>query len=114
MYVKDGFFMTNNPQPTIETYTIPRVLKIKEISSEFGIPEGTIRRWVKSGKLPVITCGRSFLINCTTFSKFLEGECLPSPERPKAVAFGGSGELYAVAEPKRKSNKVVKVMPPIY
>lgn len=92
-----------NYVPEVEHYTIPRVLGVKEIAKEFHIPVTQIRRWINEGRLPVIVCGKRFLINCTTFSKFLEGQCQPPviAPTPPPVAIGASGEFYS-ADTKHK------------
>lgn len=103
----------------IEKYTIPRVIGIKQAAAEFGIAEYALRAWIKSGQLPVISCGRKHLINCTVLSRFLSGELTGSagePEQIKPVAIGGNSELYtktAAKTAKSGKNKLYKVMPPI-
>lgn len=99
--------------PKVEEYTVPRVVSIKTASVEFGISVCAIRRWIKSGQLPVVKCGHSFLINCTVFSKFLEGECQPVTVEPpqKPVAIGENGELFADDEPSKRKRKVSRIKP---
>lgn len=81
--------------PQVEPYTVPRVIGIKQASKEFGISEYAIRRWIKSGQLPVITCGKRLLVNCTVFSNFLNGEICGTPEPiQKPVAVDDKGTLY--------------------
>lgn len=84
-------------KPTVQPYTIPRVLGVKEIAKEFHIPVTQVRRWINEGRLPVIVCGKRYLVNCTVFSRFLEGQCQPpviAPTQPP-VAIGANGELYS-------------------
>ena len=35
----------------VETYSIPKMLGIKELSKEFHIPAAAIRQWINSGQL---------------------------------------------------------------
>lgn len=102
-----------NYVPQVEPYTVPRVISIKAAAAEFGISECTIRKWIKSGQLPVVKCGHSFLINCTTFSKFLVGECQPVTVEPpqKPVAIGENGELFADDTPSKRKRKVSRIKP---
>ncbi|MGN1457411.1 MAG: helix-turn-helix domain-containing protein [Acutalibacteraceae bacterium] len=101
--------------PQVEPYTIPRVISIKAAAKEFSISEWTIRRWIKSGQLPVVKCGNSFLINCTVFSKFLEGQCQPVTVEPlKPVAVGENGELFAEDTPSKRKGKAVNKIKPIF
>lgn len=103
----------------IEAYTIPRVIGIKQAAAEFGISEYTLRLWIKTGRLPVVLCGRKQLINCTTLSKFLVGEVneTEKPEPVQPVAVGADGTLYAKSSSgktaKNGNGKLYKVMPPI-
>ena len=92
----------------VETYTIPKLLGIKELSKEFHIPATAIRQWINSGQLPVVVCGKKYLVNCTTFSKFLEGSPIKEPQKIELIATDGSGQLYA--DSKRKS-KVARIEP---
>ena len=80
-----------NYVPRVQEYTIPRVIGVKQASKEFGIAEHAIRRWIKSGKLPVIRCGKKHLINCTTFSTFLNEQSSLS----NAVAVDENGNYYS-------------------
>ena len=78
-------------RPRIENYTIPRVVGVKTAAKEFGIAEYALRRWVKSGELPCIRCGRRILINCSVLSEFLS--CQSSVQN--AVAVDEQGNYYA-------------------
>lgn len=77
-------------RPQIENYTIPRVVGVKAAAKEFGIAEYALRRWVKSGELPCIHCGRRILINCSVLSEFLS--CQSSVQN--AVAVDEKGNYY--------------------
>ena len=81
----------------IETYTDPVIFyssisnKLSEATAkEFGIAEYALRRWVKSGELPCIHCGRRILINCSVLSEFLS--CQSSVQN--AVAVDERGNYY--------------------
>lgn len=78
-------------RPKIEEYVIPRVIGIKAAAQEFGIAEYALRRWVKSGELPCIHCGRRILVNCSVLSEFLS--CQGSIKN--AVAVDEKGNYYA-------------------
>ena len=80
----------NEFTPKIEEYVIPRVIGIKAAAKEFGIAEYALRRWVKSGELPCIHCGRRILINCSVLSEFLS--CQSSVQN--AVAVDEKGNYY--------------------
>lgn len=84
---------SNNYIPQAEPYTVPRVIGIKQAAAEFGISEYAIRRWIKSGQLPVITCGKRFLVNCTVLSKFLENGSRFQADKP--VAIDDKGQIYS-------------------
>lgn len=88
----------NNYTPKTEPYTVPRVVGIKQAAAEFGISEYTIRRWIKSGQLPVITCGKRFLVNCTMLSKFLENGTRLQTEKPVPAAIDDKGQVYAALD----------------
>lgn len=90
--------------PKVEAYTVPRVIGIKQ-AAEFGISEYAIRRWIKSGQLPVITCGKRFLVNCTVLSKFLENGSRFQAEKPEPVAIDDKGQIYSAPDKQRKSDK---------
>ena len=77
-------------RPQVENYTIPRVVGVKTAAKEFGIAEYALRRWVKSGELPCIHCGRRILINCSVLSEFLS--CQSSVQN--AVAVDEKGNYY--------------------
>lgn len=103
-------------KPQVQPYTIPKVGTIKETAAEFGISECTIRKWIKNGQLPVIKCGHSFLVNFSTFSKFLEGQCQPpviAPTQPP-VAIGMGGELYSDDVPSKRKGKTINKIKPIF
>lgn len=93
---------------TVEPYTIPKMLGVKELSKEFNIPVNAIRQWVNCGQLPVVVCGKKYLVNCTVFSKFLEGSPIAEPHSLPPVAIGGSGQLYTES---KTSNKVARIKP---
>lgn len=78
-------------KPKVQEYIIPRVIGIKTAAQEFGIAEYALRRWVKSGELPCIHCGRRILINCSVLSEFLS--CQSSVQN--AVAVDEQGNYYA-------------------
>ena len=100
-----------NQNYTVEHYVIPRMLTIKELSKEFHIPVSAIRQWISAGQLPVVQCGKKYLINCTVFSRFLEGSPVAEPKAVEPVAIDGNGQLYTAAESKRKAVGRIK---PIY
>ena len=77
-------------RPQVENFTIPRVVGVKTAAKEFGIAEYALRRWVKSGELPCIHCGRRILINCSVLSEFLS--CQSSVQN--AVAVDEKGNYY--------------------
>lgn len=95
----------------VQTYTIPKMLGIKELAKEFHIPATAIRHWISSGQLPVVMCGKKFLVNCTVFSKFLEGSTVTEPQTIEPVAIDGKEQLYTAAESKKKA---VGRIEPIY
>lgn len=101
--------MTDNSY-TVEPYTIPKMLGVKELSKEFHIPVTAIRQWINCGQLPVVVCGKKYLVNCTVFSKFLEGSPITEPHDLPPVAIDGSGQLYT----KNKTSKTVARISPIY
>lgn len=77
-------------KPKVQEYVVPRVVGIKTAAQEFGIAEFALRRWVKSGELPCIHCGRRILINCSVLSEFLS--CQGSAQN--AVAVDEKGNYY--------------------
>lgn len=95
---------------TVEQYIIPKMLGVKELSKEFNIPVTAIRQWINCGQLPVVVCGKKYLVNCTVFSKFLEGTPIAEPHNVPPVAVGNNGELYA----ENKTNNRVARISPIY
>lgn len=80
-------------KPKIQEYIIPKVVGVKQAAKEFGVAEYALRRWVKSGELPCIHCGRRILINCTVLSEFLS--CQSSVKN--AVAVDENGNYYKPA-----------------
>lgn len=102
---------TSNYIPQAEAYTVPRVIGVKQAAAEFGISEYAIRRWIKSGQLPVITCGKRFLVNCTVLSKFLENGSRFQAEKPEPVAIDDKGQIYSALGASSKSKGKIT---PIY
>ncbi|MGN0537157.1 MAG: helix-turn-helix domain-containing protein [Acutalibacteraceae bacterium] len=101
--------------PQVEPYTIPRVIGIKQAATEFSIPENAIRRWIKTGELPAISCGRRFLVNCTVLSEFLNGKPQGKPEPPaQPVAVDEQGQLYAALGERKKRSGSISRIKPIY
>lgn len=95
---------------TVEPYTIPKMLGVKELSKEFNLPVTAIRQWINSGQLPVVVCGKKYLVNCTTFSKFLEGSPITNPQSLEPIAVGDSGQLYTY-DTTAKKKSVQKIQP---
>ncbi len=52
----------------------PHICTIKQLASETGISEYTVRCWVKQGKFKTLRSGSKCLINYDVFMKFLNGE----------------------------------------
>ena len=96
--------------PKVEAYTVPRVIGIKQ-AAEFGISEYAIRRWIKSGQLPVITCGKRFLVNCTVLSKFLENGSRFQAEKPEPVAIDDKGQIYSAFDMTAQCKHSSKIRP---
>ena len=100
-----------NYKPQVETYTVPKVIGIKQAAAEFGISEYAIRRWIKSGQLPVITCGKRFLVNCTVLSKFLENGSRFQADKPKPVAIDDKGQIYSALDMTAQRKHSGKIRP---
>lgn len=56
-------------------YEIPEMLTIPETARKFGLPENAVRKWVKMGLVPHISCGRKWLVNAAVFARFLGADC---------------------------------------
>ena len=98
--------MNNKPEFTVQSYTIPKMLTVKEAAAEFHWPVTAIRQWISEGVLPVVTCGRKHLINATVFSEFLQGTPISNPTPVKPVGVDSSGMVYTSVDGAR--------MKPIY
>ena len=59
-----------NREFEIEKYTIPKMLTVKEAATEFNLPVTAIREWIGEGSLPVVTCGKKYLINASVIYRF--------------------------------------------
>lgn len=51
---------------------VPRMRTIKEAACELNIPVYALRRWVKSGEVPALYCGKKALINLDKLIDYLE------------------------------------------
>lgn len=101
----------NNYIPQVEAYTVPRVIGVKQAATEFGISEYSIRRWIKSGQLPVITCGKRFLVNCTVLSDFLNNGSRFQAETPQPAAVDDKGRIYSALDMTATSRHSGKIRP---
>ena len=84
-----------NREFVVETYTIPKMLTVKEAAAEFNLPVTAIREWIGEGALPVVTCGRKHLINASVLSNFLLGTPISNPTPITPVGVSSSGTIYA-------------------
>ena len=84
-----------NTEFTVESYTIPKMLTVKEAATEFHLPVTAIREWIGEGLLPVVTCGRKHLINASVLSQFLLGTPIVNNAPNKPVGIDSNGTLYA-------------------
>lgn len=64
-----------NTEKIFQHYEIPEMLTIPETARKFGLPENAVRRWVKMGLVPHVSCGRKWLVNAAVFSRFLGADC---------------------------------------
>ena len=87
-----------NMEFEVEKYVIPKMLTVKEAAQEFHLPATAIREWIGEGSLPVVTCGKKYLINASVLSRFLEGAPISSPEPKKPVGVDGNGVIYLSAD----------------
>ena len=55
------------------TRPLPRMRTIKECAAELNIPVYALRRWVKSGEVPALYCGKKALINLDKLIDYLNG-----------------------------------------
>ena len=85
-----------NREFIVETYTIPKMLTVKEAATEFHLPATAIREWIGEGSLPVVTCGKKYLINASVLSRFLEGAPISNPEPKKPVGIDSEGNVYTL------------------
>ena len=85
-----------NREFIVETYTIPKMLTVKEAATEFHLPATAIREWIGEGSLPVVTCGKKYLINASVFSRFLEGTPISNPTPKKAIGVDSEGNVYTL------------------
>ena len=85
-----------NREFVVETYTIPKMLTVKEAATEFHLPLTAIREWIGEGSLPVVTCGKKYLINASVLSRFLEGAPISNPTPEKAVGVDSEGNVYTL------------------
>ena len=83
-----------NREFEVEKYTIPKMLTVKEAATEFHLPATAIREWIGEGSLPVVTCGKKYLINASVFSRFLEGTPISNPTPKKAIGVDSDGNVY--------------------
>lgn len=82
-----------NTEFTVESYTIPKMLTVKEAATEFHLPVTAIREWIGEGLLPVVTCGRKHIINASVLSRFLEGTPINQPTPKKVVGMDSSNNV---------------------
>ena len=85
-----------NREFIVETYTIPKMLTVKEAAQEFHLPATAIREWISEGSLPVVTCGRKHLINASVLSRFWEGTPIGKPTQKKPVGVDSEGNIYTL------------------
>ena len=85
-----------NMEFEVEKYTIPKMLTVKEAAQEFHIPATAIREWIGEGSLPVVTCGKKYLINACVFSRFLEGAPISNTTQKKPVGVDSEGNVYTL------------------
>ena len=52
---------------------LPRMRTISEASREIGIPQHTLRRWVKTGQIPAVYSGNRALLNLDRLIDYLQG-----------------------------------------
>ena len=58
---------------TTNSSPLPRMRTISEASREIGIPQHTLRRWVKTGQVPAVYSGNRALLNLDRLIEFLGG-----------------------------------------
>ena len=85
-----------NREFEIEKYVITKMLTVKEAAQEFHLPATAIREWIGEGSLPVVTCGKKYLINASVLSRFLEGTPISNPTTKKAVGVDSEGNVYTL------------------
>ena len=49
-----------------------RFVTVKFISEDLGVPEDTVREWIRQKKLPAYRVGREYRIKKEDYEKFLE------------------------------------------
>jgi len=52
---------------------LPRMRTISEAAKETGIPQHTLRRWVKAGQIPAVYSGNRALLNLDRLIEYLGG-----------------------------------------
>jgi excisionase family DNA binding protein len=55
-----------------------KLLTIYEVAADLGIREGTIRLWLKQGRLPRVNCGRCVRIPAEALEEFVRKHTVPA------------------------------------
>jgi excisionase family DNA binding protein len=58
----------------------PRPYTVQEAADTFDRNPGTIRRWIRTGRLPAKLVGRRYEIDSRVVDKLLEPDLMPLPE----------------------------------
>ena len=69
-----------------ERTTFEELMTVAEVAQTLRYTEGTVRHWIRTGKLPAIqvTGGREYRIRLPDFLAFAEGLGIPrTPGRPR-------------------------------
>jgi excisionase family DNA binding protein len=66
---------------------VSELLGLREVADELGMAEGTVRRYVKTGRLPSLFVGNRYKVRRAEVEKFLrQAEVRPGENVPKAGA----------------------------
>lgn len=71
--------------------TMEQFYSVQEIASSLRLPETTILKWIRDGKLGGVKCGRSYRISETQFEEFLQENAIGKPFDASAKTAAAAG-----------------------
>ena len=76
-----------------------KMLMLKEVADYCGVHPATVKRWVKSGKLPAFRVGRSLKVNSDDLHKHInQGAAIKPEEMPEYRPYLGQPKNFLAKE----------------